>query len=284
MSFKPMATANNTSGPREFTKFPAPADLGNQAARISLIVDLGLQERDDFEDPNTGEVKPQKPCQQTAVFADLVDNIVDYGNDIGEKPYRLLLNKSFMGEIQGINFTPTPPRDAKGNIQEGKIWTLHPANLLTKLAKATGQTQILGANEADNMDISQLLDQPLMIDVEVKETPAKNGKKDSEGNPIIYTNVNPKVYASVPKMKGKPIEVAELADPALVITFDNVTPETAKYIRADIKRKIQQALNYPGSQMEKVFGAAQSAPQETKQEQKQEPEEYDNFDDSDVPF
>src|SRR5690606_30804964 len=101
-----------------------------------------------------------------------------------------------------------------------------------------------------------------------------------------YTNVNPKVHASVPKMKGKPIEVAELADPALVITFDNVTPATAKFIRADIKRKIQQALNYPGSQMEKVFGAAQSVPQETKQEQKQEEDNnqnYDSFDD-DIPF
>ena len=68
-----------------------------QAARISLIVDIGTQERPDFEEKdkqgNVIEVKPQKPAQQVVVFADLVDQVVDYGGDIGEKQYRLMLNK-----------------------------------------------------------------------------------------------------------------------------------------------------------------------------------------------
>lgn len=285
MAFKPAQQAKQQTAVKRDpnVKFPVP-EGGNQPARISLIVDLGVQEREDFVDPNTKEVKPQKPIQQLAVFVDLVDNVVDYGGEIGEQHYRLMLNKSFKGEIAGVNFAPVPPRDGDGNIVEGKLWTFHPANLLTKLAKATGQTQILGENQNDNMDVEQLLNQPLMVDVEVKQT--ESDKKDDQGNKIVYTNVNPKVYATLPKVKGKPMEVSELNNEALLITFDNVTAESAKFIRGDVKRQIQKALNYEGSQMQKVLSALGNAPQE--QPSKQEPvkelaADYDSFDES-IPF
>lgn len=288
MAFKPQNANTVSDAPRERLVFPTP-EGGNQPARISLIVDLGTQEREDFEDPKTGEIKPQKPVQQLAIFADLVDNTVDYGGDLGEQHYRLMLNKNFKGQIAGVNFTAVPPRDADGNLISGKEWTFHPASLLTKLAKATGQTQILGGTKDDNMDIEQLLGQGLMIDVEVKETPHKDGKKDESGELIVYKNVNPKVYATLPKVKGKPMDVEELNNPPLLITFDNVTEETAKFIRGDVKRQIQKALNYEGSQMQKVLG---SAPQGQQQEEKKEAPkpvkaepspDFDAFDD-DIPF
>lgn len=288
MAFKPETQQNTASfTPRDPSmKFPTP-EGGNQPARISLIVDLGIQEREDFIDPNTKEAKPQKPVQQIAVFADLVDNVVDYGGEIGEKQYRLLLNKSFKGDISGINFTAVPPRDADGNLIEGRMWTFHPASLLTKLAKATGQTQILGGSEADNMDVEQLLNKGLMIDVEVKET--VSDKKDKSGKPIVYTNVNPKVYATLPKVKGQPMEIEELMTPPLLISFENVTEETAKFIRADIRRKIMQATNYPGSRMQEIFGNAPEAPAKPAQQPQlpatppADAAADDSFDD-DVPF
>src|SRR5690554_2240331 len=145
MIFKP-ANAGDTdgsNGQRRSEKFPVP-EGGSQMARISLIVDLGIQNREEIVDPNTGESKPQKPQHQIAIFADLVDQVVDYGGEIGKKQYRLTLNKSFKGEVAGINFAAVPPRNADGKIIEGKMWTFAPASILTKLAKATGQTQILG--------------------------------------------------------------------------------------------------------------------------------------------
>lgn len=100
MAFKP-ANANKTggTGKRDFDSnfnMPEPK-AGSRPARISLIVDLGIQERPDFEDSKTKETRPQSPCQQLAIFADLPNDVVDYGGNIGKQPYRLCLNKTFAG-------------------------------------------------------------------------------------------------------------------------------------------------------------------------------------------
>ena len=67
MAFKPK-TANKTSSsmndnPGVYCLFPVPK-AGSRKARISLIVDLGEQNREDFEDEKKLEKRPQKPCQQ----------------------------------------------------------------------------------------------------------------------------------------------------------------------------------------------------------------------------
>ena len=57
-------------------------------------------------------------------------------------------------------------RDGEGKIIEtNKPWTFHPANMLTKLAKATGNEHILGVDEASNMDIGVLLGAGFYADV-----------------------------------------------------------------------------------------------------------------------
>lgn len=280
-SFKPKGqTRNNNFPPRDPNfKFPEP-QAGNQLARISLIVDLGTQEREDFVGKD-GVAKPQTPCQQVAVFADLVDSRVDYGSNIGEKAFRLILNKSFKGEVTGINFAPVPPRDADGNLIENKEWTFHPQNLLTRLATATGEKSIVGGE--NNMDISLLLGKPLMIDVEVKKTPS--GRKGEDGEEIIWTNINQKAYATVPSFGGKVMDVPELDQPAMLITFDNVTPESAVFLRADIKRKLKMAQEYPGSVMQQVLEGMEGVPSAepvTKASTNKE-SDYNDFDDQ-IPF
>jgi hypothetical protein len=250
MAFKPKnsnITRNDNFEPRNY---PVPK-AGSRKARVSLIVDLGTQEREDFEDEKTGEVKPQKPCHQVAVFADLVADKVDYGGDIGEQHYRLCLNKTFSGELVGVNFTATPPKDNKGNTIAGKPWGFHPQNLLTKLAKAVGKPEVV-----ETMDIEELLDMPFMATVEVKEKDSE--KEDKDGNPIIYRNVNYKGASEVPEVEdddgnSKPMAVAKLAQKARLVTFDNATVEDIKFLRQNIRNKIKLAKDYAGSNIEKAI-------------------------------
>jgi len=185
------------------------------------------------------------------VFADLVADTVDYGGDIGKQHYRLLMNKSFQGKIQGVNFTATPPKDAKGNLIPGKAWGFHPANLLTKIAKAVQREDVI-----ESMDVEQLLGLPFMATVEVKVTEAKDGKKDKDGNVITYKNVNFKGAAQVPEDDdGNPIAIADLNCEPKCITFDNATKEDVKFIRAGLRKQIKVALNYAGSKMQKAIEA-----------------------------
>ena len=276
MAFKPRSQQNRTEFSDTPRNYPTPKN-GIRKARISLIVDLGEQNREDFEDPKTKVIRPQKPCQQVAVFADLVADVVDYGGEVGKQQYRIPLNKSFQGNFEGINFTASPPKDADGKTIEGKPWGLHPTNMLTKVAKATNKVNVI-----ESMDISEFLGEALMIDVEVKETEGK--KKDDDGNPVIYKNVNVKGLSKVGTQEteeededGNPIEIpipvgALKAEPML-ITFDDATADQIKFIRKDLLKKIKLANDYAGSQMQKAieeFEAKKQEPQNDEQEEEAE--------------
>lgn len=271
MAFRP----KNSNTPRSNNSgentglFPVPK-AGSRKARVCLIVDLGEQNRPDFEDEKTGETKPQKPCQQVAIFADLVNDTVDYGGTIGKQHYRLLLNKTFAGEITGINFMFVPPKDAKGKIIEGKQWQLHPANLMTKLAKAVNKPDII-----ETGDIEQLLDCPFMAQVEVKEK--DSGKQNDKGEPIIYRNVNYKGCSEVPlDDDDEPIHVAELNMEPKCITFQNAKPDDIKFIRKKLIDMIKLANDYSGSNMEKAikeYEAQQASVNDSDGEQVEQEEE-----------
>lgn len=268
MSFKPAnagkPTGNGGAASDFVAVYPKP---GSRPARISLIVDLGIQEREDYQDPATKQMKPQKPCHQIYVFADLVNDVVDYGGNIGKAPYRLPLTSTFMGEIKPINFQATPPKDANGKIIEGKPWGLHPLSPITKVAKAGGREDIV-----TSMEIDQLLNLPFMAAVEIKETPAKGDKKDKDGNPLVYKNVNykgPSPVTMIPVMdengeqkvddEGNPLEkpmvIKALPQPARCITFDNATKEDIVILRKSVIQKIKLATNYAGSAMEAAIQA-----------------------------
>jgi hypothetical protein len=300
MAYKPNNTGSNQTSSTPGVapngvayKYPKLNEGGSYSARISLIVDVGTQEREDFVDPNTKEVKPQKPVQQLVVFADLVDEIHDYGGDIGEKQYRLMLNKNFKGNIEGINFTSVPPRDADGKLVSGKLWTFHPANLLTKLAKATGNEHILGVDEQNNMDITALLGGAFQADIEVKETQSE--KKDSEGNAIVYTNVNFKQAAKVPKK----LVVDDLQQEPLILNHANVTADNIKFIRGKVLEMMKKAPEYQGSALQLLLNDTPTSEpvEEKKAEEKKpatvkpkattkkaEPEVKEESFDDDIPF
>jgi len=262
MAFKP-ASANRGNFDGEPRNFPTPKD-GSRRARVSLIVDMGTQEREPIykvgdkivtEDTEGAVATPQKACQQVAIFADLTSDVVDYGGTIGEAPYRLLLNKNFKGVIQGINLTTVAPTDAKGKLIQGKPWSFHPNSTITKLAKAIEREDILVS-----LDIEELLNGAFMADVEVKKTEDKNNKKDKDGNVIVYTNVNFKAASKVPTVEDddgneKKLKVPPLAQPALCIQFDTATKDQVQFIRANLRKQIKLASNYAGSAMQKAIEA-----------------------------
>lgn len=248
----------NSSGNGEYVQrnYPVPKS-GPRRARISLIVDLGIQPREDF-DIGKPTQKPQKPAQQIAMFADLVNDVVDYGGDIGKAHYRLLINNTYMGKLKGINFYPTPPKDADGNTIKGKEWGLHDNSVITKLGKAIGKPEV----QLPPMDVSILLGGQFMADVEVNEK--ASGKMDADGEEIIYKNVNYKSCAKVaPVIKedadGNEVEevptFAALKMEPKCISFDNATKDDIKVIRANLIQIIKQATNYAGSQMQKAIEA-----------------------------
>lgn len=266
MAFKP-ANSGSTGGDREFEprNFPTPKH-GLRPARISLIVDLGIQKREDFEEED-GTKKPQKPCHQIAVFADLPKDVVDYGGDIGKKQYRLLLNKQFKGVVQGINFVTGPAKDGEGNVVRDKPWCLHPANLLTKLAKAIGKPELAHEKKGVGLDIEPMMGEPFMADVEVKKTEHKEGKKDSNGNVIVYTNVNFKAAAPVPE----DYPIGDLEVEAKIIAFDSATKADIQLIRSNLLKQIKLAENYAGSQMQKAVEAWEAEQGESEDEEQEEP-------------
>jgi hypothetical protein len=256
---KPAGFTGKGDGVQRF--YPVPKG-GARRARVSLIVDIGTQEREDSYKTADGKLcnfdtpgaiaTPQNPAKQVVVFADLVNDTVDYGGDIGKAHYRLLLNGTFNGILKGVvHATSTPPKDAKGNTIKGGVWTMHPNNLLSKLAKATNMDEVIV-----NGAINRLLNKQFMAQVDVNEKPS--GKMDAEGNEIIYKNVNFKGASQVAAVEtgeedenGNMIEAIpefnQLKVPAMCITFANAKKEHIKYIRPNIIKLIKLAIDYPKS-------------------------------------
>lgn len=314
MSFKPASNNTNTEGNGSSVDWNAINNQvkgGSRPARISLVIDLGEQERDNFvEEYKPDDAKhikglaeqggflseedgkqfiniPQKPQDQVAVFVDLTSDVVDYGGEIGKQPYRLLINKSFMGDVAGIGFAGTYAFDKNGNILKDKGFTFHSNSPLTKLAKATKQTQIISGSGVDNMDVSQLLGQPLMVSVD--KTVTDDGK--------VYLNY--KGCSEVPMVPSDPsdpdseevlMNVKPLVLEPLVISFDNVTAETKKFIRGDIAKKIKKALNYQGSKIQQVLESkieekplVEEKPKASVDKSTSTEANFDQFDDT-IPF
>ena len=282
MSFKPKNSGNtqvasNPNIPKiDWNALNKGVKGGSRPARVSLIVDLGDQEREpSTQDYNPNNVKhsealtkgswvetvsgkevlftPRKAVQQVAVLADLMNDVVDYGGNLGKQPYRVLLNPSFKGDVRGIDLTGCYSYDDQGNRLQDKPFTFHAQSLLTKLAKATKQLGIIDGGD-DNMDVSLLCGQAFMAQIVATES----GEN---------TYVNYKGCAEVPMIEDEngneaPLKVKPLLTEARVITFDSVTEDDAKFLRGDLVKKIKQALNYQGSKMQAVIEnkASTSAP------------------------
>ena len=205
----------------------------------------GMLKKSDFEKVKITEqggkfvvnaqVRQPKDRQEIAVFADLVGNVIDYGGEIGKKPFRVMLNKTWKGEIRGLGLAVVPPQ------KQGGVWTFAPNSMLTELAKVTRQTTITdGTVKNDLNNIGLILGKSLMVDV-------------------VKTEDGDKIYVNVKGISSVPSALAKMIDYSLVnpvgISFDDVTAESLKAagIRGSIIKKIKQANNYQGSKMQKAI-------------------------------
>lgn len=224
------------------------------------------------------QVRQPKDRQEIAVFADLVGNVINYGGEIGEKPYRALLNKTWKGEIRGLGLAVVPPQ------KQGGVWTFAPNSMLTELAKVTRQNTITdGTVKNDLNNIGLILGKSLMVDV-------------------VKTEDGDKIYVNVKGISSVPSQLAKLIDYNLVtpvgISFTDATVEllVAAGIRGSIIKKIKQANNYQGSKMQKAIEAYEalnngsSSEEGDKQPAKVKPKEtivptqQDQDLDEDIPF
>ena len=222
---KPMQTtytkSNNPSV--KGTEWPRP-EAGTQAAAISLIIDLGIQDQEPGK-RDDGTTFERQPVQQVAIMVDLLNDYHDWGGDIGRKQIRMPLYSNYNKIVTGYNFTIAKQDD-------GRV-TFNPKSKMTKLAVATRTHDELIKN---GHDISIWLGKPVMVEIDEKK-------------------VGDKFFQSIKNIVGVPkgMQLQPLEAEPLLIDFDNATPETVKFIRKDVREQIMKAHNYHGTQIQRVF-------------------------------
>lgn len=176
----------------------------------------------------------EREYQELAIFADLTENRVDYGEEIGDKPFRVMLNRRWQGEINGFQLKKSPPA------QKGGVWTVKGNTKLAELATATGHKELLEC-DLEDADWSEMLGEGFNITIE---------KSGDEGQ---YLNIGKCV--ALKKKKGVVEEVEELDGEPILITFDDATVEDleAAHVRRDVIEKIKKASDYEGSQIQKAI-------------------------------
>lgn len=249
MAFKPKSTGATSQVQRDpiVKVFPK---AGPRKARVSMVVELGTQPRDDFTNPD-GTTSPRSPSHQVALFVDLVNDVVDYGGEVGEAQYRLMLNKEFQGKITGISTGTSQPRKPTGEVITSQPYQWHANTMLAKVAKAIGKPNIAIEDKKDpeSLDMEKLLNGALIVQIEIKET-----VKEKEGKEITYKNVNLKGVSQVPlDDDDNPVNVAKLTAKPLCITFDTATVEEVKMLRYSVRQMIKQAEEYEGSKIQKAI-------------------------------
>lgn len=189
----------------------------------------------------SGKIVQPKDGQEVAIYADCPSSLIDYGEEIGTKPYRLCLNKTWMGNLKGISLKAVPPQ------VKGGVWTFAGNSILTKLANATGQSKIVDGSDKNALnDIGLLLGQPLMVDL-VSVTKNEN----------VY--IQNKAVSSLPDMMKTLIDFS-VVNP-VGVTFDNATFELLDQVkpRGDVLKKIKAAKNYQGSAMQVAVQAYEAS-------------------------
>lgn len=170
------------------------------------------------------------------IMADLVDNIVDYGGDIGEKPYRIMLNRVWDKKIYGFPLKKVPPAT------EGGTWTVKGNSKLAELANATDNKHLL---EVDLEDANwfELAGAGMNISI---------GKKGADNQ---YINIGKCVGLKKNRKTGAVEEIGDLLQEPTVIMFDDVTVEELEeaHLRYDVIKLIKSAQNYEGSMMQEAL-------------------------------
>lgn len=242
---------------------------------ISGIIDLGEQERGDFEEefkgtPTELEKKlaeregsytkevggktffcsPQKPVQQVAVTVDFPQIMVDKGQFFGTsnpQPLRLMLNGEFFTKEDGrIVAKPYNISDTK---HDDGTWAFAKNNGLHKLAAAVECLTEDGYFHKE--DLGDLLGKVALFQFRVYMKPSKQDKSKT------FFTEEIKLAGMVPE--GIPIPEFDESILYGVNLFGENDPEAVKQLRQSVKNTIKRALNYADSDLKVQLEAAEKA-------------------------
>ena len=192
-----------------FKRQPA-LEAGTYPARLVQVICLGLKPQAAWQ----GNEKP--PQISLHVTYELLDEFMldEDGNEIKDKPR-----------------------------WQSETFPLH--NLDSDMAKSTKRYFAIDPSEEHGGDWGKLVGTPVMVTI--TQNPDKKGKKDDEGNLVVYNNI-----ASVQTMRDKDAKKAEplVNEPRV---FDPYEPDLDVYFSLPdwLRKEIKEALDFEGSDLEK---------------------------------
>ena len=244
--------ARKVGGTSKFKRPPA-LEAGTYPARLVQVIDLGMQP----QRPWQGQDKP--PANMIMTTYEILDEFLtdEDGNEMTDKPR----------------------------------WVSEDFPLLSLDSDRAKSTQRYTAMDQDleyDGDWSQLVGTPCIVTLSADKD--RNGKKDQDGNTIVYNNIS-----SVQPMRAKDAAKAEpLKNPTKV--FDMGEPNLDVFLSLPdwLRDKIKSSLEYAGSALEDILSKVDekeeaekrraSNKQEgepTKEEEKSDPPKSDDNDDED---
>ena len=194
-------------------KRPPALEAGNYPARVVQIIDLGIQPQRPFK----GQEKPPKP--EIYVTYELLDEFLldEDGEEIEDRP-------RWISETIPMN----------------------PLN--SELAKSTKRYVALDPELKHDGDWSKLIGTPCMVTIVAN--PAKDGRRDEEGNVVVYNNV-----AGVQAMRKKDAAKAkELVNEPKVFDMSDPDLDVFSSLPDWLKDKIKGALDFEGSALDVALG------------------------------
>lgn len=269
LSFKPVYNGATSTTPKVNINYEAIANAleeGNNPARISLIVDLGIQQRGQgVKETETTVFKTQeeagewfnkvkslvgeKAAENLRPYVDASGQISADGAIYDKRDCQEVAIFADLTETKVVYVDGEPAKQYRVLLnktfkkelsgfpfmatppkEKGGVWSFAANSFLSKLSRCTGHPEILDGGE-HNMDISRCLNEPLYVDLK------------KSGNFVNVGGIS---------AKRKSETFSELDNTALLITFDTVTPELLEKakLRKVVIDKIKQAVNYEGSAMQ----------------------------------
>lgn len=191
----------NLTGNSSDSKFtPKVLTEGTQEARVSRIIDLGVQ-------PPMNTKFGTDPKRQLLVQFELADDTVEIKGET--KP-------AFIG--------------ARINFVGGE------KSKLTALVRACGV-------DSDSVELKDILGSALSVTIKNRES---NGNTYS--NVVSFAPISARVAKTVP----------ELVADSYIFSFDDPDVEIASKLGKGMRRVLEKAINYPGSEVEKLLGESQN--------------------------
>jgi hypothetical protein len=252
------------------------------SAIVSSYVDLGIQERGEYEDlyvatdpkhieklANGSFVEdrynrdakkkvptictPAKPAKAFVLGIDFPQYMVDYGGEIGERPFRMFMGGKFFiknpdsAEGKKMAIVQNPMYMVENTNNPQNKWALPVTSMISKMCVAAGLGDEHGLVSKDA--ITGLLGKALQFEVRVWDKPAKVGD-------ATYYTENIKFVGKLPK--GMPVPELD----SKFIFGVNMTsandPEMVKQLRAEHKNTMKLATNWEGSVLQKELAELRS--------------------------